>query len=347
VKTSGGRLDGIDTLRAVAVAAVVYIHLSPFRGAAYDGTTAQVAADLLNLPCRFAVPFFFLAAGYFFAARLHRQGSPLRSAALSARRIGGIFVFWSACYVVVPAILRGWRRGSLASVGDAILERIVWLSAHPWITVFEGPQEHLWFLPALITALGLLAVALWLGFTPSHVVAAGVVLYLVALATGSYQALTGADIAFNPRNGPFVALLFVATGAWLHGRPVVSRRAALGVASFGLVLCLAEAVMLSAIADRSISSHDALLGTVPLGIGVFLFALASPRLGSGTVLPGLGRLGLGIYACHMLVALPLATMRPDVAPLAGELLLAPVVLAASVAAAWAMAQHPRLARVVT
>lgn len=344
---AGARLDGVDTLRAIAVIAVVYIHLSPFRGSAYEGSAVQFIADVVNLPCRFAVPFFFVAAGYFFTVRLRRHPNPVSSAALSARRIATVFAFWSACYIVVPAMLRAWHRASLASFGEAIRDKALWMAAHPWASLFEGPQEHLWFLPALFTALCIVALAAWLGFTPSHVVVAGAVLYLVALAAGSYSSLTGVSLAFNPRNGPFVALVFVASGAWLGGRPVTGRRVAAAMTAIGLLVCAAEAFALWAVAGRSISSHDALIGTVPLGIGAFLFALGSPRLGSSTPLPRLGRLGLGIYACHMLIALPLQLMRPEVAPLAGELLLAPLVLVVSAAAAWIMSRHPRLARVVT
>lgn len=344
---TGARLDGIDTLRAVAVAAVVYIHLSPFRGTAYDGTTAQFVADLANLPCRFAVPFFFLSAGYFFAARLRPGANPLSVAALSSRRIATVFAFWSACYIVVPAALRASRRGSLAFFGEAIGEKLQWVASHPWAALFEGPQEHLWFLPALISAFCIVALAARFGFTASHVVVAGAMLYLVALAAGSYSSVVGLDVAFNARNGPFIALLFVASGMWFRNSRVPTGRSAATIAGLGLLASTAEAFALREVAGRPISSHDALIGTVPLGIGVFLFALASPGLGRGTPLPALGRLGLGIYACHMLIGVPLAVVRPDTAPLAGELLLAPVVLVVSVAAAWAMARHPRLSRVVT
>lgn len=341
------RLDGIDTFRALAVAAVVYIHLSPFRGADYAGTRAQAVADLLNVPSRFAVPFFFLVAGYFFAARLRRHARPLSAAVLSARRIATVFAFWSACYLVVPAILRAWRRGNPGVLLDDVQQKVAWMAAHPWTSLFQGPQEHLWFLPALVTAMTILACVVWLGFGPAHAVCAGAVLYVVALAAGSYSQVTGLELPFNPRNGPFVALLFVAAGAWLHGRASARPGVALAVAAIGLLLCLAEALALREATGRAISSHDALVGTVPLGIGMFLLALASPRLGAGTPWPALGRLALGVYACHMLIALPIEVVRPESAPLASELLLAPVVLLLSAVTAWTMARHPRLARVVT
>jgi surface polysaccharide O-acyltransferase-like enzyme len=48
-------------------------------------------------------------------------------------------------------------------------------------------------------------------------------------------------------------------------------------------------------------SHDYLVGTIAVGLGVMLLALARPNLGEGTLLPSLGTLTLGVYAGHYLI----------------------------------------------
>ena len=58
------RIYSIDTMRIIAMVFVVLIHTEPFEGM---GRYGNLANFLIDSSARFAVPFFFLTSGYFFA----------------------------------------------------------------------------------------------------------------------------------------------------------------------------------------------------------------------------------------------------------------------------------------
>lgn len=347
--SGAARLDGVDVARAVAIAGVVHLHLGPFRGLAWDGTAAGLASDLLALLARLAVPFFFVTAGYFFGRKLAEGRAPLPLVRRQASRLLTLYLVWSAAYVVVPALLHALNRRSLASAASVLRERVGWAAERPLTFLLQGPQEHLWFLPAL--GCGLLAAA-WAAscrWSERATLAAGLGLYAVALAGGSYVASPlGLALGFNPRNGPFVSVAFVAAGVAIARREADGGRrgAALGpvLLGGGLLLALAEALALRRLYGRDLAAHDALLGLLLAGPGLFLVA----RHATGrppAALVRVGRLTLGVYAAHMLLALPLSHAHLP-AGAAGEIALPVLVYAATVLVVLAMARVPRLAPLV-
>lgn len=342
----GARLDGVDAARALAIVGVVHLHLGPFRGAAWAGTLAGQASEAAALAARVAVPFFFVTAGYFFGRKLAAGADPLALVRRQGGRLLFLFAAWSAASVLAHAVLRGLNRRSLAAALQGAAERVSWAAERPVAFLLQGPQEHLWFLPALAIGLGTSGLAAARGWSGRATLAAGALLYAVALLGGSYAATPlGLDFGWNPRNGPFVAVLFVALGVAIarreaRGAPGLSGAALLAA---GLALALAEALALRRACGRALGAHDALLGLALAGPGLFLLArqsAASPPAG----LVRLGRLTLGVYAAHVLVALPLARL-----PLGGaalEIARPLLAYAATVALVAAIARAPRLAPLV-
>jgi len=338
-RTGTSRLDGVDAARALAIVGVVHLHLGPFRGPAWAGTTAGLASGLASLVARVAVPFFFVAAGYFFARKVGRGACPMATFRAQALRLLKLYVAWSALYVLAAASLRAVNRHSLAAGLDAVRERVGWAAERPVTFLLQGPQEHLWFLPALVLGSLALAAGLAAGWSAARVAAVGGALYAVALLAGSYAATpVGFSLGFHPRNGPFVSVLFVALGAVLASRPVARSTAALLLGA-GLGLALAEALALRAAVGLDLSAHDALLGLVLAGPGLFLVARAADGAPAG--LARAGALTLGVYAAHPLVAMPLERARPALGA-AGELLVPAIVYAVTLVLAQAAARAPRL-----
>ncbi len=99
------RISSIECGRVVAIMAVMTIHLSPFSNP-FDPTLWNDALYLwlggvINQLCRFAVPLFFLCAGYFLQPALV-AGNPMTAALRYCRPLLGLWLVWSLIYLLMP-----------------------------------------------------------------------------------------------------------------------------------------------------------------------------------------------------------------------------------------------------
>src|SRR5579862_3026719 len=92
--TAASRNHSIDAFRVFAAWAVICVHTDPFTGPAF-GPDVRLFGELLNQFVRVAVPFFFLASGYFYSVSLSRGEGPMPLAARLIRRLALFFLFWS------------------------------------------------------------------------------------------------------------------------------------------------------------------------------------------------------------------------------------------------------------
>ena len=83
------RISSIECGRVLAILAVMTIHLSPFSNpfdpTLWDGPPYLWLGAIINQLCRFAVPLFFLCAGYFLQPALV-AGNPMAGALRYCRR---------------------------------------------------------------------------------------------------------------------------------------------------------------------------------------------------------------------------------------------------------------------
>jgi surface polysaccharide O-acyltransferase-like enzyme len=296
------RLAGIDLMRLVAFVAVVLIH------AVSNGAgDAPLAADAIAILARFAVPFFFVAFGYFLSPR-----APERTALRLLVRLAPPLLVWALVYIL-------YFQGSLAELrSPAMIVRLL-------ITGLDG--QHLWFLPALGVA-GVLFALVHGRFGWGAVLALAIACYALAFAFGPLRLLLDLPRPpFNTRNGPFFGLLFVTAGAWLRHRdrrvPLRTAMALFGVAA---LLQLAEVGALVALGTIPFPRFtDNTLMTIPYGIAAFLVALAiPPSFRLSPLFARLARLSLGLYVVHLLF-LDLAARvlgRATLAACLGDALLA-------------------------
>lgn len=295
------RIISIDHFRVIAILAVVAIHTFAF-------WPYPTIYNIVQLLARFAVPFFFAASGYLFC--LKHKNSPVtwQSIAAPVRRIMLIFVIWSCIYAIAPVLIpKNWNVLSQQGLIDPLLNQVKLIahdiSQHPLFYLLEGPGFHLWFLPSLAMSLSLLALALHyhrLGL----LVIFGLILFTIGLLGKAYANTSwGLHINFNARNGIVFSMVFVAIGAWLAQReykPPLSY--ALIIFILGYLLQFFEAQYLHALNSQTpVAGHDFLIGTLPLGIGALLIALAKPTLGTSLPIYRLAPHVLGIYAVHIIV----------------------------------------------
>ena len=290
------RRDGaIDAARFVAFVAVVLIHTID-AGHYFDPNSAQAAdprlpidaGQVIDQMARFAVPFFFVASGYFLARKdLSNVPASLWSI---ARRIVPVYAVWTAAFTLADPTAR-------ASLGQPGF----------WARLLTqgGTAPHLWFLPSVALCLGLLVVCnRVLSARGQFALAAG--LFVLGLTGGDYFELlfgrSPSELQLHVvRDVAMFGFIFVTAGYWL-ARPGWGPTCGVAVAIFlsGGALHLGESWMFAAaLKMRAFHSNEMLIGTLPFGIGAFLMARSwPPAWNVPRPMAALGTYGLGLYLIH-------------------------------------------------
>ncbi|MBD8531343.1 MULTISPECIES: acyltransferase [unclassified Massilia] len=291
------RLASVDSFRVLAMLAVIAIHTVPFSDTRSIGNELNLAI-VINQLARFAVPFFFVASGYFWSKKISTSDDILGSSKKTAKRILALFVLWSLAYVCITGmnlLLMNGRIAFLKEVDffiDALIHR-------PVTSLLQGSKAHLWFLPALLISLLLTAYFLEKNRLRALVIVA-IGLYTVGLLGGAYNASPlGINTQFNFRNGPFFGLLFFVAGHVLQQLKPTHSWFIYGFALTlaALVLQFLELNYLFKTWGTSLR-QDYVVSTFFVGMGVSMMALSNhPRLRWDT-LSGVGPIVLGVYAVH-------------------------------------------------
>lgn len=291
------RLEGVEVLRVVAVMAVLVIHATPFNQRGRLGT-AWEAATVANQLARFAVPAFFVLAGYFWARRAPaNQGDGAATRRLVTRLLA-LFAAWSVVYIL-PFDGALFRQDVPHAWAGQLGRNWRWIVSHPGTVLLQGTSGHLWFLPALASAVAIAAVVRrWLGWralVTVAVLAAGYALLALPYARTPW----GLAVGYNARNGPAFALPCVVIGMALArhapGPGWVPRGAALLVG--GALLSAVETTWL-AHAHQVRLTHDFVAGTFAFGTGAAMVGLANPAALRQPRVAALGSAVLGIYLIH-------------------------------------------------
>ena len=228
-------------------------------------------------------------------------------------------------------------------------DNIVDAVTHPIHFLLVGPAPHLWFLPALMMGIVILAVTMALGrerWLPPLAVA----FYLVALLAGSYSVVPiGFSLHTEFIRGAFCSTFFVTIGWWLARHDVQTTPAvAVLVVIGGLVLHFAEVGMLYRLYQVPLHLNNYVVGTIPYATGMMLLVLALPGLGAAGPLPLIGRFALGIYVAHPLIRhSPLMWIGPRYLPEITWQCMAPVlVYVLTLLLVVALSRVPRLQPIV-
>lgn len=299
MKSVGRRITSIDFFRSIAIFSVILVHTKPFMRDLFPDSSYRLTEYLFNQPPRFAVPFFFMAAGYFMARKYDDAPDRMTGLGRYVQRLLFLLLAWSIVYTLIPS---EWQTLATEPYLPGLSSKANSLLASPILLLFEGAKVHLWFLPSLslgATLLGLLAGS---GRTmPLCLIAA--LLFVIGLLGGSYSVTPlGLDLPFTTRDGPFLSTICLAIGFLLYrrGPAPLSQAQALLLLSVGLGLHVLESWVLWHYYAVPMLRHNYLIGTVIGATGLLLFALAAPDFGQRSNLHSLGRDTLGIYLSHYL-----------------------------------------------
>ncbi|OPA73990.1 hypothetical protein BVG16_26490 [Paenibacillus selenitireducens] len=220
------RDHALDMAKLVMAVLVICIHTDPLES--YTDTGNFI---LTRVIARVAVPFFFMASGYYFFVKTRSPAQLLHY----LKKLGIMYVVWSAIYLIVNGytwMTEGFSRG--------------WILQYVKQFFFVGSYYHLWFLPALMFAVAIVYF-LQKRMPLSSVVTISLVLYGVGLLADSYYGLAAQIPVLHPvidrylavfeysRNGLFFGFPFVALGAFL-AHYIPRMKLSQSFCEFGLIL---------------------------------------------------------------------------------------------------------------
>lgn len=208
----------IDIVKLLCAVMIVFIHIAPL-----ESVDGRLNSFLVNCLCRVAVPFFFISSGFLLFRKMRLDAVDFGIVGRYIGRIFCLYMIWSAIYFPYTALQMHWHRQ------DALPIFLGWLKN----MVFSAGFGFLWYLPATIVAVALVAFLLKRGMKIRGVIAVGVLLYVIGLFGQSWygviaglpfpQGFTEAvravyNVIGTTRNGVFEGMVFVALGAALSAR---------------------------------------------------------------------------------------------------------------------------------
>lgn len=289
-------------MRIIAMVFVIFIHTDPFEGV---GTYGNIINFLIETSARFAVPFFFMTSGYFFAMKIGRK-DPGAYLAKRVATISSIYVF--GLILSFPVFLADTvvRAGieSRAIVNSAILRLIGFVSPFELIYYGDSVSEILWFLPALLFSLTFIYLFVRTDKT-EYLLPVSIGLHVIGLLGASYTMFV--DVPFRIRDALFFGFFYTSLGYYISShdwQPDTERSVLyLGATVLFGALHLGERYVLGYVlteqtVTQGVYSPSYTIGTALLTVSLFLFLLSRPELGTSTLLPSWGKYAVGVYVTH-------------------------------------------------
>lgn len=219
------RNSSIDIMRYFFAVLVVLGHANPFRSSA--PLVNFFTRDILT---RMAVPYFLAVAGYFYIRGLE---SGRRMFASYAKKLLGVYAFWSAVYMLEGLALDVINGRSLAGYGQMLLREFF----------LDGARYQLWFFPVLFFSVAATTLAYRLRGQKA-VFCVATALFLLVAAQGAYGAAIPGAAALDELPGAGFVSKFVAKGlgSFMIGY-LLNRLRGLGRYRNGAVAALLAAAM--------------------------------------------------------------------------------------------------------
>ncbi|KAA8602937.1 acyltransferase family protein [Vibrio cyclitrophicus] len=296
--TPAQRIASIELGRVIAILAVIGLH-GQMALTYWQINEVPWIGYVLNQAARFAVPLFFLISGYLIQPKL--TASPWTTFINYSKPLLKVWLVWSIICLVMPFNLS--KVEELGYLGE---RQGYWgfLMNTPLNSFLEGGLVHLWFLPALMFAVLIIALMVEMKLD-KLLLPTAILLYVYGVLAGNYTSLTDLSAPFFTRNGPFFSTLMVTLGFLIRQHQwKVSSTKALGFLAIGMFIHFAEAAWLTNF-DVGFNMNDFLFGTTLWGVGVFMWLLANPNIGNYAWVRSISNRMLGIYVSHLLVIIVL------------------------------------------
>lgn len=296
--TPSQHIASIELGRVIAILAIIGLH-GQMALTYWQIDEVPWIGYVLNQTARFAVPLFFLISGYLIQPKL--AASPWTTFINYSKPLLKVWFAWSIICLVMP-----FNLAKVEEFGYLGEREGYWgfLMSTPLNSFLEGGLVHLWFIPALVCAVLIIALLVELKLN-KLLLPIAIALYGYGVLAGSYATLTGLEAPFFTRNGPFFGTLMVSLGFLIRQNQwKVSSTKALVLLALGMLIHFAEAAWLTTF-DVGFNMNDFLFGTALWGMGVFMWLLANPNMGNYAWVRAISNRMLGIYVSHLLIIIVL------------------------------------------
>ena len=298
---------------------IVIIHAAPFRGL---GPSWNMLNFILDCLTRFAVPFFFLTSGYFFAVQISEQ-NPMSVLQKQSGRIGAVYILGICLYLPVGLMLTAGEATIANGTIISALQKFILNAIDPIELFYYGNSvvTALWFLPALIYSL--VVVAVFARYNSVRLLLGlAFLLHLVGIAGQAFLLLP--DFPINTRDALFFGLFYTSLGFYIYGRDPTGDNWQIYLGAFigfNALQIVERYIMGYYIVDGSVAGYvytpNYSVATVFVATSLFLFTLSVPNLFKNTRLPKLGAYAVGIYIVHPAVWHGFLGVREMLAALTG------------------------------
>ncbi len=310
---SKSRIASIETFRVIAIFFVICIHANLFFSFIDTSPYYKLLYYGIKNLSRFAVPFFFIVAGYFFAKQINKNKLVHKLLLTYLKRLFIIFFSWSVIYGLIPSniplktiIASGLNYDFITLLKSAPLAALNKLQTQPIDFFWQGTMWPLWFLMGLMIGLIILIFFILIK-KDKYIIPFAAILYLFNLLIDRNAYLytpIGIHLPFfvvQIVSPLFFSLFFIAVGWWFSKqKKLPSMQLALIFLVGGFAFQEIENFLLGYY-FKPTYRFMGLAGTVPFAAGVFLLCMARPNIGKNTFLPKIATLTLGIYVSHMLI----------------------------------------------
>lgn len=239
------RNNGIDLFRLIGAFFIIILHTS------YGNLDIEII-EHLRLSARWAVPFYFMATGFFLGKKIENGNLEFRKIQSNLITLLSIFIVSSVIYMPINAT----RSKFLYDIENLL----------------TGTFFHLWFIGSLIVGY----IIIWFIYQIRRsnllpYISAGLI--MLALVCDSYDQFLGTNIDYSLFRY-LLSIPFIYIGIVLSKRTFSSRRSYIWIllAAGGFVLQLVEVNILYDLFDYSKLDHQFLVGTILTVIPLFIYS---------------------------------------------------------------------------
>lgn len=266
--------NAIDLAKFICAIFVVAIHVAPF------GSNGSSICMLFNYAiqqwlARAAVPFFFVASGFFFRKFGFKESS-METSKNYIIRLVKLYIIWTIIYFPLHV------KSILFSEEGLFHELMIYVRNF----IFAGSHGQLWYFPALIFSVVVLSFLLSRRINTKYIIIISMLLYVIGLLDQSWFGIIEPiriyvpsfwnilklieNIIVTTRNGLFEGLLFVTIGVVIadHGFNISRKKALLGFV-LSYIAMLIEVAFVTYF--HLIKGYDMYICLVPLSY--FMFGL--------------------------------------------------------------------------